>query len=72
MKALCLSEQTRRLAALRRALTAVVKSAPMAKRAALAEAIIATREITDEAFLRLLNDGRAVLGLICAKCRKGW
>ena len=71
MKTLSLAEQTRRLAALRRTLTAVLKSAPKTKRSALAEAILASREISDEFVLDPLIDGRKLLEVVGAVCRKG-
>jgi hypothetical protein len=71
MKALSLTEQTRRVAALRRTLVAVVKSAPMTKRTALAEAILASRELTNDMLPEPLIDGRKLLNFIGAACRKG-
>jgi hypothetical protein len=71
MRPLSLTEQTRRLAALRRTLVAVVKSAPTAKRTALAEAILASREISDELLPDALSDARKLLRLIGTVCRKG-
>jgi hypothetical protein len=70
MKALSLTEQTRRLAALRRTLVAVVKSAPMAKRTALAKAILSSREISNDMLIDPLIDGRKLLRFIGAACRK--
>jgi hypothetical protein len=45
----------------RRPLTAVLMSAPKTNRSALAEAIIASREISDEFLLDPLIDGRKLL-----------
>ena len=45
----------------RRPLTAVLKSAPKTNRSALAEAILASREISDEFLLDPLIDGRKLL-----------
>lgn len=71
MKPQSLTEQTRRLAALRRTLTAALKSAPKTRRSALAEAIVASREISDEFLPDPLIDGRKLLEFVGAVCRKG-
>ena len=47
--------------ALRRTLTAVLKSAPKTNRSGPAEAILASREISDEFLLDPLIDGRKLL-----------
>ena len=69
-KPLSMTEKTKRMAALRRHLVAVVKAAPMKKRTALLNAILASQEIEDT-MCRPWDDGRKLLGFIRAACGKG-
>jgi len=65
------AERAAVMAAVGVALIAVLKSAPTAKRSALAEAVLASREISDEFLLDPLIDGRKLLEFVGAVCRKG-